>query len=38
MDDIRHKLVTKPTRFLDKLRLHIRQQGLAYTTEKTYIH
>jgi len=38
MDDIRHQLEAKPTRFLDKLRLHIRQQGLAYTTEKTYIH
>jgi len=32
MDDIRHKLQTKPTRFLDQLRLHIRQQGLAYKT------
>jgi integron integrase len=38
MDDIRHKLQAKPTRFLDQLRLHIRQQGLAYKTEKTYIY
>jgi hypothetical protein len=38
MDDIRHKLQTKPTRFLDQLRLHIRQQGLAYKTEQTYDH
>ena len=35
MDDIRHKLQTKPTRFLDQLRLHIRQQGLAYKTEES---
>jgi hypothetical protein len=38
MDDIRHKPQAKPTRFLDQLRLHIRQQGLAYKTEQTYIH
>ena len=38
MDDIRHKLQVKPTRFLDQLRLHIREQGLAYKTEQTYIH
>jgi len=38
MDDIRHKLQTKPTRFLDQLRLHIRQQGLAYKTEQTYVY
>ncbi len=38
MDDIRHKLDPKPTRFLDLLRLHIREQGLAYRTEQTYIH
>lgn len=38
MDDIRHKLRAKPTRFLDQLRLHIRQQGLAYKTEQTYIY
>ncbi len=38
MDDIRHKLPAKPTRFLDLLRLHIRESGLAYRTEQTYIH
>ena len=38
MDDIRHRLKAKPTRFLDQLRLHIRQQGLAYKTEQTYIY
>jgi len=38
MDDICHKLKTKPTRFLDQLRLHIRQQGLAYKTEQTYVY
>ena len=38
MDDIRHKLQVKPTRFLDQLRLHIREHGLAYKTEQTYIH
>ena len=38
MDDICHKLQTKPTRFLDQLRLHIRQQGLAYKTEQTYVY
>jgi len=38
MDDIRHRIPAKPVRFLDQLRFHIRQQGLAYQTEKTYIH
>jgi hypothetical protein len=38
MDDMRHKLKAKPTRFLDQLRLHIRQQGLAYKTEQTYVY
>ena len=36
--DIRHRLKTKPTRSLDQLRLHIRQQGLAYKTEQTYVY
>ena len=36
MDDICHKLQIKPTRFFDQLRLHIRQQGLAYKTEQNY--
>ncbi|MCL6417734.1 phage integrase N-terminal SAM-like domain-containing protein [Aestuariirhabdus sp. Z084] len=38
MDDIRHKIPTPPVRFLDLFRLDIRQQGLAYQTEKTYVH
>lgn len=38
MDDIRQRLPTKPVRFLDKLRQHMRGSGLAYTTERTYIH
>ena len=38
MDDIRHKLPAKPARFIDCLRLHIRESGLAYRTEQTYIH
>jgi hypothetical protein len=38
MDDIRHKLQTKPTRFLDQLRLHIRQLDLADKTEQIYFH
>ncbi|MEZ0150507.1 MAG: integron integrase [Candidatus Reddybacter sp.] len=38
MDDIRHTLPSKPTRFIDCLRLHIRESGLAYRTEQTYIH
>ena len=38
MDDIRHKLPEAPVRFLDQLRLSIRQAGLSYRTEQTYIH
>ena len=38
MDDIRHSIPPKPVRFLDQLRLHIRESGLAYRTEQTYIH
>ena len=38
MDDIRHKLPAKPTRFIDCLRLHMRESGLAYRTEQTYVH
>ncbi|BBB30896.1 integron integrase [Neptunomonas japonica] len=38
MDDIQHRIPSKPTRFLDQLRLHIRKNGLAYRTEQTYIH
>ncbi|MEH6552384.1 MAG: integron integrase [Pseudomonadales bacterium] len=38
MDDIRHSIPEKPTRFLDLLRQHIRNSGLAYRTEQTYLH
>ncbi|MGL6161265.1 integron integrase [Microbulbifer sp.] len=38
MDDIRPRIPAQPVRFLDRLRLHIRESGLAYTTERTYIH
>ena len=38
MDDIRHNLPAEPTRFIDGLRLPIRESGLAYRTEQTYIH
>lgn len=38
MDDVRQRLPSEPTRFIDQLRLHVRNSGLAYQTEKTYIH
>ncbi|USD20466.1 integron integrase [Microbulbifer variabilis] len=38
MDDIRHKIPSKPERFMDNLRFHIRKQGLSYRTEQTYTH
>jgi len=38
MDDIRHRIPPKPTRFLDQVRQHIRAAGLSYRTEQTYIH
>lgn len=38
MDDIRPRVPAKPVRFFDKLRLHMRDAGLAYTTERTYLH
>ncbi len=38
MDDTRRTLPLRPVRFLDLLRLDIRQQGLAYRTEQTCIH
>ena len=37
MDDIRPPIAQGSTRFLDELRLHIRQNGLAYRTEQTYL-
>ena len=38
MDDIRQRIPVRPVRFLDTLRLHMRDAGLAYTTERTYVH
>ena len=38
MDDIRPRIPQKPVRFLDQLRFHVRQSGLAYRTEQTYVH
>ena len=36
IDNVRGSLPIKPTRFMDKLRVFIRAQNLAYKTEKTY--
>jgi len=38
MDNIRQRVPVRPVRFLDTIRLHMRDAGLAYTTERTYIH
>ncbi len=38
MDDIRPRIPAIPVRFLDQLRQHIRDAGLAYRTEKTYLY
>ena len=38
MDDIKKPVQLNSPRFLDQLRIHIRQNGLAYKTEQTYIH
>lgn len=38
MDDIPKPLVEQPARLLDQVRERMREQGLAYTTEKTYLH
>jgi hypothetical protein len=38
MEDIRPLISPNSGRFLDQLRLHIRQNGLAYRTEQTYLH
>ncbi len=35
---IRTTIPPQSPRFLDQLRLHMRQKGLAYRTEQTYIH
>jgi len=37
MDDIPPALPETPKRFLDQLRLLMRERGLAYATEKTYL-
>jgi len=39
MDDIRHRIPEAQSgRFVQKLRLHMRDSGLSYRTEQTYIH
>lgn len=38
MEDVRPHISPRSGRFLDQLRLHIRQNGLAYRTEQTYLH
>lgn len=38
MDDIRPRIPQRPVRFLDQLRMRVRQSGLACQTEQTYIH
>ncbi len=38
MDDIRVTISPRSPRLLDQVRLHMRQNGLAYRTEQTYIH
>jgi integron integrase len=38
MEDVRVPVTEKPAKYLDQLRLLMRQQNLAYTTEKTYLH
>ncbi len=38
VDDIPLPVGQKPVKFLDQLRLLMRERQLAYTTEKTYLH
>ncbi|NND68078.1 MAG: integron integrase [Halioglobus sp.] len=38
MDDIRTSVPAGSLRFIDKLRLDMRDKGYAYQTEKTYVH
>ncbi|WP_193166216.1 integron integrase [Microbulbifer hainanensis] len=39
MDDIRHRIPkAQSSRFMQKLRLHMRDSGLSYRTEQTYTH
>lgn len=37
MDDIKPLISPKSSKLFDQLRLHMRDQGLAYQTERTYI-
>ncbi len=38
VDDVRAPIEGRPTRFMDQMRLLMRERGLAYSTEKTYLH
>ncbi len=38
MEDIRHRLPEKPVKLMPQLRLHMRENKLAYRTEQTYCH
>ncbi|MEO0800461.1 MAG: integron integrase [Pseudomonadota bacterium] len=38
MDDIRPRIPQESPRFVHQLKLTIRNQGLSYETEKTYVH
>lgn len=38
MKDVRQPVDPKSTRLMDRLKLHIRSNNLAYTTEKSYVH
>ncbi len=38
MDDIPISIAAQPTRLLDQVRQRMREIGLAYSTEKTYLH
>ncbi|WP_226703200.1 integron integrase [Microbulbifer elongatus] len=38
MDDIRHALPENSDKFTPTLRRHMREAGLAYRTEQTYVH
>ena len=38
MDDIPVPVDSRSSRFIPRLRSFIRQKGLAYSTEKTYVH
>ncbi len=38
MDDIPRSVPEHPVRLLHQVRMHMREQGLAHSTEKTYLH